>query len=125
MYFLLNDAVLTFELQTVTFPLVAGQYSTIDLARVLSLGCELFAEDPQLQHHRPESARRLCALIVAKAPEVNAALFVGPSANCRPDQVTARLASLDMALLAQLHHDQQTGRLTAVIADELVWARAA
>jgi len=125
MFFLLNDAVLNLELHNVTLPLVARQFSEIDLGRVLKLGCELFAEEPRLQHQRVERARRLCALIVSKAPEANAALFVGPAQGCKPDQVAARLAYLDMAVLAQLHRDQQAGRLTPAIADRLVWARAA
>ncbi len=124
MYFLLNDVVLTLELQLLTPPMVARRFSALTLDHVERLGREIFAEEPRLQHRIPERARRLASLIVSKAPEVNAALFVSPSRGSWPEQVAVRLASLDVDLLAQLHQDQQAGRLTSALADRLVWARA-
>lgn len=125
MYFLLNDVVLTLELQLLTPPMVARRFSALTLDCVEKLGREIFAEEPRLQHRRLERARRLSALIVTKAPEVNAALFVAPSRGCRFDQVAVRLASLDMTLLARLHTEQQSGRLTPTLADQLVWTQVA
>ncbi len=125
MYFLLNDVVLTLELQLLTPPMMARRFSALTLDCVEKLGREIFAEEPRLQHRRLERAKRLAALIVSKAPEVNAALFVAPSRGCRYDQVAVRLASLDVTLLGQLHAEQQTGRLTPTLADRLVWAEAA
>ena len=125
MYFLLNDVVLTLELQVLTPPMLARRFSALTLDCVEKLGCEIFAEEPRLQHRRLERAKRLAALIVSKAPEVNAALFVAPSRGCRYDQVAVRLATLDIAVLGQLHAEQQTGRLTPMLADRLVWAKAA
>ena len=125
MYFLLNDVVLTLELQLLTPPMIARRFSALTLDCVRQLGQEIFAEEPRLQHRRLERAKRLAALIVSKAPEVNAALFVAPSRGCRYDHVAVRLASLDVATLARLHAEQQSGRLTPAIADQLVWARAA
>lgn len=123
MYFLLNDVVLGLELQLLTPPMVARQFSALTLDCVQRLGCEIFAEEPRLQHRRVERARRLASLIISKAPEVNAALFVAPRRGCRPEEVAVRLASLDVALLAQLHQDQQSGRLSPAVADQRVWAR--
>ena len=125
MYFLLNDVVLSLELQLMTPPMIARRFSALTLDCVQRLGRELFAEEPRLQHRRLERARRLASLIVSKAPEVNGALFVAPSKGCNPDRVAVRLASLDMPVLAQLYKDQQAGRLTPSTADRLVWARAA
>ena len=125
MYFLLNDVVLTLELQLLTPPMMARRFSALTLDCVEKLGREIFAEEPRLQHRRLERAKRLAALIVSKAPKVNAALFVAPSRGCRYDQVAVRLASLDVTLLGQLHAEQQTGRLTPTLADRLVWAEAA
>ncbi len=125
MFFLLNDVVLNVELQTMQPPILAQRYAALSVACVDTLGREMFCEDPQLQHHYAERARRLAALIVAKAPEVNAALFVAPGQDCRPEQVASRYASLDLALLAQLFREQQVGRLTPSLADNLVWTRAA
>ena len=125
MYFLLNDVVLTLELQLLTPPMIARRFSSLTLECVEQLGQEIFAEEPRLQHRRLERARRLAALIVSKAPDVNAALFVAPARGCRFDQVAVRLASLDVSLLARLHVEQQSGRLTPAVADQLVWAQAA
>ena len=125
MYFLLNDVVLTLELQLLTPPMIARRFSALTLDCVQMLGQEIFAEEPRLQHRRLERAKRLAALIISKAPEVNAALFVAPTRGCRFDHVAVRMASLDMALLARLHAEQQSGRLTTQVADQLVWAQAA
>ncbi len=125
MYFLLNDVVLTLELQVLTPPMIARRFSALTLDCVQKLGQEIFAEEPRLQHRRLERAKRLAALIVSKAPDVNAALFVAPTRGCRYDHVAVRMASLDLALLSRLHGEQQSGRLTPAIADQLVWAQAA
>jgi hypothetical protein len=125
LYFLLNDVVLTLELQLLTPPMVARRFSALTLDCVEKLGREIYAEEPRLQHRRLERAKRLAALIVTKAPEVNAALFVAPQRGCRFEHVAVRLASLDMTLLARLHAEQQTGSLTSALADRLVWAQAA
>ena len=125
MYFLLNDAVLSLELQLMTPPMIARRFSALTLDCVQRLGRELFAEEPRLQRRRIERARRLASLIVSKAPEVNAALFTAPSRGCHPDRVAVQLASLDIQLLAELHRDQQMGKLSPAHADQLVWGRAA
>ena len=125
MYFLLNDVVLTLELQLLTPPMIARRFSALTLDCAQKLGREIFAEEPRLQHRRLERARRLAALIVTKAPEVNAALFVAPSRGCRYDHVVVRLATVDVDVLARLHAEQQSGRLTPTLADRLVWAQAA
>lgn len=125
MYFLMNDVVLPIELHLMTPPMIARKFSALSLDDVQRLGREIFAEEPRLQHRKVERAKRLAALIVSKAPEVNGALFVAPSRGCHPDRVAVRLAHLDLDVLARLHQDQQAGRLTATIADKLVWARAA
>jgi hypothetical protein len=125
MFFLLNDVVLSLDLQLMTPPMIARRFSALTLEGVRSLGRELYAEDPRLQHHRVERGRRLACLIVSKAPEVNAALFVAPSRDCHPDRVAVRMASLDIQLLAELQREQQSGRLNAAICDTLVWGRPA
>jgi hypothetical protein len=125
MFFLLNDVVLSLELQLMTPPMIARRFSALTLDCVQRLGRELYSEEPRLQHRKLERAKRLASLIVSKAPEVNGALFVAHSRGCNPDRVAVRLASLDMQVLAQLHHEQQAGRLTPAMADRLVWGRAA
>jgi hypothetical protein len=125
MFFLLNDVVLSLELQVMTPPMIARRFSALTLGCVQRLGRELYAEEPRLQQRRLERARRLASLIISKAPDVNAARFTAPSKGCGPDRVAVQFASLDIRLLAQLHKDQQSGRLTPAAADALVWSRAA
>ena len=125
MYFLMNDVILNFEPQATAPPTDPRNLASLSIDSVLRLGRELFAEEPRLQQHALERARRLAALLVAKAPEVNAALFVAPIRDCPPDAVASRLASLDLTLMGQLFRDQQAGRLTPDLADQLVWAVAA
>ena len=96
------------------------------LVKVLDRGggvARLYAEEPRLQHRMAERARRLATLIVSKAPDVNAALFVAPVRGCGAEQVAARFARLDVEVLVQLYQDQQAGRLTPAIADRIVWSR--
>jgi hypothetical protein len=125
MYFLLNDTVLSLELQVLTPPIMAQRFAALSLNCIERLGRELYAEEPALQVRAAERARRLASLIISKAPQINAALFIAPSRGCPPEQVSFRFASLDVPLLARLHHDQQNGRLTAQVADALVWTRQA
>ena len=125
MFFLLNDVVLSLELQLLTPPMMARRFSALSLQSVERLGREIFAEEPRLQHRSAERAKRLATLIVSKAPEVNAALFVAPTRGCMSSQVAARFARLDVGVLVKLYQDQQSGRLNAAVADEQVWSRAA
>jgi hypothetical protein len=123
MFFLLNDVVLRLELQMLAPPMQARKVSSLSLDCVKRLAAEMYAEEPRLQHRSPERAKRLATLIVSKAPQVNAALFVAPARGCDPGEVSMRLAQLDLPVLAKLHQEQQSGHLTPAIADREVWAR--
>ena len=123
--FLLNDVVLNLDPQRLTPPLMADRFAPLTLACVERLGAELFSEDPLMPHNSPERAERLAMLIVAKAPEVNAALFAAPHRCCAVQAVGVRYASLGPSLLAGLVDRQDAGDMTAVVADREVWARLA
>ncbi len=123
MMFLLNDAVLTLE--TIQPPLDPVRFRALSLEFVLKLGAEAFAERPMMQHTDPDMARRLASLILAKAPDSNAALFVAPAVNCNPDHVLKRVASLGIEVMADLHARQKQNALNTVVADSLVWRRMA
>ena len=58
MFFLMNDVVLSVDLQQMTPPLIANRFSALSLECVLGLGREIFAEEPQLQRQRLERAKR-------------------------------------------------------------------
>ena len=124
MLFLLNDVVLNLTPHALTPPIQARRFSALGLADVTRLGREIFAEEPLLQHRHLERARRLGCLLVSKAPEVNAALFVAPMRACSPASVAVRLASVDLGLLATLQERQSSGGMSAVVADREVLAPA-
>ena len=60
----------------------------------------MFAEDPLLHRNDPQRARRLAWLIHDRGPEVNAALFAAPAANCQPDLVEPRFCALPEGVTA-------------------------
>ena len=125
MYFLLNDVILNLQGEDLA-PLALGRrFGSIGFDYVQTLGQELFAEQPLLQHAHPERAMKLAALINAKQPTINAALFVAPARGCPPAQVAVRFCSLDLPTIANLQRAQSTGALDALIADREVWRRLA
>ena len=125
MYFLLNDAVLNLQGEDLAPHAIGRRFATIGFDYVQSLGQELFAEEPTVQHTHPERAQKLAALILSKQPTINAALFIAPAKGCKPSQVGVRFASLDVAVIANLHRAQNAGELDAVFADREVWRRLA
>jgi hypothetical protein len=104
---------------------VSRRFSALDFSFVQTLGQELYAEHPLLQRTHPDRALKLCALILFKSPSINAALFVTPAQGCRPRDVGARYASLDIAVIADLYTRQEQGVLTPAVADRQVWRRMA
>jgi len=124
MMFLMNDVVLDINTNERP-PLPPARFHALSVQAVIRLGAELFAQSPRLPHTDPEKARRLAMLILAKAPEVNAALFVAPGERCTPDQVINRFANLSIEVVADLYGRQQRGELNAVAADQEVWRRLA
>jgi hypothetical protein len=123
--FLLNDVVLNLAPKTLTPPMPAKKFSALGLTHVMQLGRELFAREPLLPAHATDQARKLAVLLVAKAPQVNAALFVAPGRDCDPDAVAVRLATIDLGVMAALNERQETGRMSATVADREVWGRKA
>lgn len=124
MLFLLNDVV--FQLDGVAMDArLDGKMRALALPAVLHMGQEMFAAQPLLQRFAPERARRLAALISAKAPAINAALFVAPAVGCAPDEVTLRVASCQFEVMAQFASMQKDGDLDAVSADHKLWRRLA
>ena len=125
MLFLLNDRILDLNTRSFEPPLDPARFHALSLAYVVKLGQELFSESPLLHRDEPERAKRLAMLIVAKAPEVNAALFAAPAQGCRPDEVTHKFANLGIEVIAALTAREQKGDLNPVTADREVWRRMA
>lgn len=125
MLFLLNDVVFDLDEATPVTPADARRFEKLGFDYVLELGCELFAEDPMMHRTDPGRARRLAWLIADRSPEINAALFAAPAADCDPDLVEPRFCALPEAVISQLGRQEKRGRLDAVAADRAVWNRMA
>jgi hypothetical protein len=125
MLFLMNDVVLSFDAAELAPPMARDRFAALSLNYVGELGRELFAEEPLLHHKDLERAQRLAALIVAKAPDVNAALFVAPGRGCRVADVQVRYAQLSLEVMGALLQRQKAGGLTNLEADRQVWRRLA
>jgi len=125
MLFLMNDRILSFDAAELTPPMTRDRFAALSLNYVGELGRELFSEEPLLHHKDQERSERLAALIVAKAPDVNAALFVAPGRGCRVEDVQVRYAQLSIEVMAALLQRQNAGGLTNLEADRQVWRRLA
>ncbi len=125
MLFLLNDVVFDLDAASPVTAADARRFDRLDLDYVIELACELFAEDPLMQHNDPERARRLAWLIADRAPELNAALFAAPEKDCAPELVEPRFCALPAPVMRQLHARAEKGALDAVAADRAVWNRMA
>ncbi len=125
MLFLMNDVILSFDATELTPPLTRDRFANLSLNYVGELGRELFAEEPLLHRKDAEKAMRLAALIVLKAPEVNAALFIAPGRGCLVSDVQFRYAQLGIEVMGALLERQNSGALTNVEADRQVWRRLA
>jgi hypothetical protein len=125
MLFLMNDVVLNLDAADLTPPVASDRFAKLSLAYVGELGKELYAAEPLLHMKDPERAMRLAALIIAKAPEVNAALFIAPGRGCLVENVQVRYAQIGIEVMAALLQRQKAGALTNVEADRQVWRRLA
>ena len=123
MLFLLNDVILTIELEQLTAPAIAQAVRSMSLAQVTALGQEMFAEAPRLQHHANGGGVRLASLITAKKPEINAALFSAPAVGCAPGAVTVRFVTLGLETIHDFKAYQDKGQLSKVLVDYHVWGR--
>ncbi|MDB5454845.1 MAG: hypothetical protein JWP92_430 [Caulobacter sp.] len=125
MLFLMNDVMLSLDPAELSPPMARGQFAALSIQAVSRLGQELYAAEPLLHLKAPERAMRLAALIIAKQPTINAALFIAPSRGCQPEQVGFRYAELGLGVMGSLLERQNSGALTNAEADRQVWRRLA
>jgi hypothetical protein len=127
MLFLMNDALIQLTSDDLLVPMREAQVQSHALSFdfIRQLGCEVFANEPMLQVRNPDKARRLAALIVAREPQINAALFVAPKTGCLPEDVQCRFVSIGLEIVGLLKERQELGILTNVYADRQVWRRLA
>jgi hypothetical protein len=125
MLFLLNDTVLRLDGVAMDAKLNGRRMLNLEFPAILRMGQELYTREPLLQRTNPERARRLAALICAKAPMINAALFVAPALDCAPGEVTVRFVCCEFETMAQLQSLHRDGRLDPVSVDRMIWRRLA
>jgi hypothetical protein len=125
MLFLLNDTVLDVDMRKLVPPAQRARFQALSLPFVMDLGREMFAEQPLLQQTRSDRVMRLAALILSKAPDINAALFQAPRAGCAPVEVAAELTEVSLSVLGALYDRQRKAALTPAAVDRQVWRRMA
>lgn len=125
MLFLLNDVVLDLDKMRLPPRRAARGFQTLSIGDVTRMGQELYAERPLLHASHHDRAMRLAALIAAKAPTINAALFVAPDYGCAPSEVSVRYMTIGPHVMTQLLRRQSQGDLDLRSADREVWRRLA
>jgi hypothetical protein len=125
MLFLFNDTVLTLDAETLAKAKAKSLQAPLRFDFISRMGQELFADDPLVHKNRPERVRRLAGLILAKAPTINAALFLAPMRGCPLDQVQFRYAQVSFEVICALSGRQSQGHLSTLDADRQVWKRLA
>ncbi|CAN5336034.1 hypothetical protein BH11PSE2_BH11PSE2_06140 [soil metagenome] len=125
MLFLMNDVVLTLDSDDLSSAGELARTTPMRFDFVSRMGQELYAEDPLLHRNHLARAKRLASLILLKAPEVNAALFLAPTKGCSVSQVSYRFAQVDFEVICGLQARQASGALTTLDADRQVWKRLA
>jgi len=122
MLFLMNDTILDFSLRSVILPQEEGRLRMTSYADILNEGAKMFRDKPNFYLTDRDAAKRLAALIVAKAPQANAALFditpAGKGATIKPYVI-----SLSIEILANLYAEFKADRLTRELVDRRVWSR--
>jgi hypothetical protein len=121
----LNDVVLNLNDLRLGPRQASRGFQALSVDDVTRMGQELYAEHPLLHtSHRPR-AMRLAALVAAKTPTINAALFVAPAFDCAVDEVVVRYMTLGPHIMQQLAARQSAGELDVRSADRQVWRRLA
>ena len=121
--FLLNDRVVDLG-SALAAPLdIAGRVAALGQLDVIGLVREMFAADPGFLHARPTAAAKAALMLVLKAPELNAALFIAPAPGCHPALVTARFAAVDPHVLHEFKALQDERRLTFAAINIEIWSQ--
>jgi hypothetical protein len=123
MLFLMNDTILDFSLRGVISPQEEVKLRGLSYADVLAEGARMFREKPTFHRTDADAAKRLAALIVAKAPTANAALFDTKPIGGGGATTAPYVVSLSIEVLAGLYAEFKEDRLTRELVDRRVWSR--
>lgn len=125
MLFLLNDSVFSLDGVANGVRLSGQRFKGLSFPAIIRMGQELYAQEPLLQHSSPQRALRLATLIAAKAPLINAALFVAEDFNAPPEDVAVHFVSAQFEVMADLYNRQRDGTLDRIFTDRQIWRRLA
>lgn len=125
MLFLLNDSVFHLDGVAQGVRLTGQRFKALSFPAIIRMGQELYAHEPLLQHSSPERALRLATLIAAKAPLINAALFLAHDFNAPAEEVTVRFVNAQFEVMADLYNRQREGSLDKIFTDKQIWRRLA
>jgi hypothetical protein len=125
MLFLLNDRVFSLDGVASGVRMSSQRFQGLSLLSISRMGQEMYAREPLLQHSSPGQALRLAALISAKAPQFNAAMFLAPAFDGPPEDVTVRFVNTRFEVMADLYNRQRQGRLDPIFTDRQIWRRLA
>lgn len=125
MLFLLNDVLLKLDRPPPRPSRDERRFAPLNLDAIIELACELFSEQPDLQHTHPERAHRLAWLLARSAGGLNAALFTAPQAGCEPSLVEPRFCTLPQNMLDQLSRRAEAGQPLTDATDKDIWGLVA
>ena len=128
MLFLLNDVVFDLDEPHAGPRQQPLPEDDLDLDDLIALGCDLYAQEPNLHHQDPGSARHLARLLAQRGQGINAAQFYAPDGWCDPLLVEPRFCVLPQALLQELKERAEPHRqkvASTSLADQMVWTAAA
>ncbi len=121
----MNDVVLDLEAPKFAPSSLGQRFEALSFEAVTRMGQELYAEDPLLHINQPGRARRLAALIRAKAPTLNAAQFVATRFGGAPHEVLVSFRQVSSSVMDELFEAQDEGELDTLQTDRQVWRRLA
>lgn len=129
MLFLFNDVVFDVGAPDATalncdVPIDQTAIRALTLPKVIKLVREGIFDNPNLAREAPDKAMFLSAMLAWKTGEANALLAVRPVGISDPMDVSTRLADVSIVAIQQLHHLQESNRLTARAVNEAVWSMA-
>ena len=125
MHFLMNDVVLTLDAPKFAPKALGARFEALSFNAVTRMGQEMYAEDPLLHLTKPDKAKRLAALIRAKAPGINAAQFIATRFDGAAADVMVAYREVGRDVMLRLHSRQEEGELDTLHADRHVWRRLA
>lgn len=118
MLYLFNDAVVEVDRISTLPPEVLRGIAGLNLDGLLGVVADMVRREPDFARSNPAKARRVAQMLLLRAPQMNAALIL-PAQDGRPGE--ARMLSLGVKIIHDLHHLHLAGALTLDLVRRDVW----